>query len=284
MPGVTVHHIHRTLPQEPEDGDPNFWYMWADFLSMFGAQPGDLLVASELYGLNLAEHTGLEFIPFDIGRQINPIRATRVRSNVSGFIRWVLPEFQPYLIQTTTIFGAESVGKTTLTKEMDWAIGAHRLFEYARPYLETVGPELTTEKMRRIHDGQRALQELAQQLRNQPHVVQDTDLFSTVGYWELHPELGRVPEGLYVDATRLMSDLYIMPRSNIPFESDPLRYGGNEREASDDYWIALAERFELNLEFLDSVSPEDRLEEAREKIWDHYDKNFQINYTREGEH
>ena len=54
------------------------------------------------------------------------------------------------------------------------------------------------------------------------------------------------PKGLVTDATILKSDLYLITQSNIPFEQDPLRYGGDRRESKDEYWIGLCEGYDLN--------------------------------------
>jgi hypothetical protein len=61
----------------------------------------------------------------------------------------------------------------------------HFVPEWAREYLETVGPEVTQEKMRDIVEGQYALQKTAANLYNKPFVFQDTDLYSTLGYHRL---------------------------------------------------------------------------------------------------
>ena len=124
------------------------------------------------------------------------------------------------------------------------------MFEYARPYLEAVGPEITADKMHAIWKGQMALQRSAREWRDRPFIFQDTDLFSTLGYWRLphwHSVLGDPSPMLEVDAITLQSDLYIILKSdNVPFEPDPLRYGGDRRESSDQYWIDLAEQYSLN--------------------------------------
>ncbi len=98
-------------------------------------------------------------------------------------------------------------------------------------------------------------------LTDRPYVVQDTDLFATVGYWE-HWNPGTTPESLVEDARAGMSDLYLVTLSNIPFEPDPLRYGVHERETPDAYWIALAERYGLNYRVMDEATPKARIRAA----------------------
>jgi len=76
----------------------------------------------------------------------------------------------------------------------------------------------------------------------------------------------------------------LITRGNIPFEADPLRYGGDVRETSDAYWIALAERFGLPYRVIESTSAEDRLAEARELSLDLFGRTSSIAFERQGSH
>lgn len=265
--GVTIKHLDKAMEQDPSaDG---FWDMWQQLMIDFGITKGDCIVASESYGQRLAEVTGTRFFPYDVDRTINTAKATHVRDNPLENFANILPEFQPELRTTVTVFGAESTGKTTLSKQLADELDAHWLFEYARPYLEQTVNEITTRSMRAIWRGQKALQKHADNLRNKPYVIQDTDLFSTVGYWSFphwQEELGACPEDLVEAANKYKSDLYIVTKSNIPFEKDPLRYGGDVREGNDEYWIDICERYELPYVVLETNNPEERLREAKAAI------------------
>ena len=215
-----------------------------------GASEGDLVVASEPYGVELAAAIGGRFLPYDPGRLANPAKATRIREAPIEHFADVLTEFQPYLRKRVTLFGAESVGKTTTTRRLEDRGLAIAQPEWARPYLElsAVGPEVTAEKMHTIWQGQLAQQQAAEAIaarRRRPFIAQDTDLFSTVGYWLLKgAEFGEpdVPTALWADAADNASDLYvILGQDAVPFAPDPLRYGGDRRESADEFWIDLCE-------------------------------------------
>lgn len=279
LPGVIIHQIHKTLPQEPEGG--GFWDMWADFLHMFGFRAGDYIVASEMYGAKLAQVVDGHFMPYDVDRELYSAKATFVREAPRTYFDWILPEFQPVVRQTITMFGAESTGKTTLSRTMAGLMSGHWAFEYARPYLEKVKNEVTDATMRDIWRGQLALQRHMQLLQDKPFIFQDTDLFSTVGYWDFWT--GDTPTPLKVDAINNKSDLYIITQSNIPFEPDPLRYGGDKRESKDQFWIDLCEDYELNYVVLTSDNLADRVEETREIVRNHFDENVKLAYDRKGQ-
>lgn len=271
--GIQLHHIHQTLPQAPEECETefDFWDMWHRFLWERGFQRGDTIVASEEYGIPLAKFMKGRFLPYDPERELQFSKATFVREDTYENWDWIAPQFQPVLRPTITLFGAESTGKTTLSKGLAQRIGGQWLFEYARPYLEMVGPEIDTQAMINIWDGQLATQRHGREIATQPFVIQDTDLFSTVGYWGFwQPET--LPRQLELDAISHQSDLYIVMNSNIPFEEDPIRYGGGGRESDDQYWIDLCKRYDLNYHYMEATSPIEQLNEAVELAFVELDK------------
>ena len=260
---VTLIHYDKAIEQNPSA--PGFWDMWRTMLVDFGITDQDIIVASERYGKKLAEITGTEFFPYDIDRTINSAKGTPIRNDPSAHFANIILEFQPYLRTRITVFGAESTGKTTLSRELAQALNATWLFEYARPYLEETVNEITPRSMTAIWQGQRALQEHANIISASSFIVQDTDLFSTVGYWSFphwQSVIGTCPQGLIDDAIRLKSDLYIITKSNIPFEADPLRYGGDKREGSDEYWLTLCKQYDLPYVILDTANQAERLTQA----------------------
>ncbi len=284
LANVTLKHFDKAIEQDPKA--PGFWDMWRDLLRQFGIKKDDFLVASEAYGQRLAEVTGAQFFPYDINRDINQVKATPVREDPLGHFADMIPEFQQYLRTTVTIFGAESTGKTTLSKQLAAKLNGYWLFEYARPYLERTVNEITVRSMTAIWRGQAALQRQAANLPDKPFVIQDTDLFSTVGYWQFphwQPVIGSCPEDLCNEAVSLKSDLYIITRSNIPFEVDPLRYGGTVREGSDEYWIDVCKQYQLPYMVLESSDPEARLHEAVQHTKQIADKKAALlSYDRHG--
>jgi NadR type nicotinamide-nucleotide adenylyltransferase len=270
---------HMQIEQNPEA--PGFWERWRGIYKSFSFMPGDYIVASEPYGQRLADELGGVFMPYDLERTVTTCKATEIRNDPISYWKNILPEFRRDFVQRVTVFGAESCGKTTLAKNLAWQYNAPWLFEWARPYLENVGPEITNEKMRRIWLGQSALQKSADFLDSSPVIFQDTDLFSTVGYWQ-HWDAPNMPWELQADAVQQTSDLYLVVKSNIPFEADPLRYGGDQRELDDQYWIDLCKLWKLNYRVIDSSGLVSRIAEAssyingflRDKIDFNYDRKF----------
>jgi HTH-type transcriptional regulator, transcriptional repressor of NAD biosynthesis genes len=244
-------HIHREMPQDPHVA--GFRYLWQGVLIGAGAKPGDYLVTSEPYGKWLAKMTEMVWMPYDVERDINGAKASVIRNDMWEHFGDILPEFQPHLQTRVTIFGAESTGKTTLANKLAAATDTV-LFEWARPFLERTENVINVESMTRIWHGQAALQKVLRP--GDAVIVQDTDLFSTLGYWQYwcthyerrdkSPDMWcyRLPEfplkELREQAHALKSDLYIITTDDVPFVPDPLRYGGDRREIGTDWWITFA--------------------------------------------
>lgn len=258
--GWVVDHVEFN---ESDPNDPYFWEVWDAFLEPY--KGFDFVVASEDYAFKVAEKIGARYIPYDPSREMRDVRATSIRRDPFDNFKLMAPTFQPFMRTVVTIWGAESTGKSTLTRRLHEIIPSHTTFEYARPYLETVGPEITKIAMEEIWFGQWALEAQSLNWKNKPVLIRDTDLYSTIGYWAQEhwaAHLGNVPLGLIADADRHKSDLYIIPKSNIPFEEDPIRYGGDKRESPDQYWIDLAEKYNLNYVVLENSDLNKRVDEA----------------------
>lgn len=282
--GVGVYWHHEEIEQDPSA--PGFWDMWKTILVDYvGVEPGDYIVASESYGRRVAEITGAVFFPYDIDRTINPAKATEVRERPWTNFSWIIPEFQPHLRTVVTLFGAESTGKTTLAKYLSHDLDCPWLFEYARPYLENTTNEITVESMTAIWKGQNALQRSGRNIPGSAYLIQDTDLFSTVGYWNFpHWDIGDCPAGLENNAQSLKSDLYlVLSGEGIAFQPDPLRYGGDHREGSDEYWIEVCEKQGLPYVVMEESSLEDRIQEACYEIGQIAQKKWEkIGFDRGG--
>lgn len=272
----------RLLTQDLPEESECFRELWRGILIGAGAQPGDYLVTSEPYGKWLARLTEMTWMPYDIAREMNPTRASSIREDLIGTWSQILPGFRPHLQTRITIFGAESCGKTTLSRDLAKKLGATYLLEWARSYLENDENVINVRTMTNIWHGQAALQR--QEFLDSPIIIQDTDLHSTLGYWNYWsshldsfewfavPRLeDGPPQALKDEARELSSDLYIITPSNIPFEPDPLRYGGDKREITDDYWVNYlnwlsARGNNVNYRVLKSVSRAARLDEAAELV------------------
>lgn len=255
-------------PQNPEDAE-NFWDIWVSYainaVHFSGEGSIEYLFASEMYGLTYARKLGAQFIPCDIDREIFNVKGTNVRTDYVSAWDSVIPSFRPFLRKTFTFFGAESTGKTTQSKIAAKTFGGTWVHEWARPYLEKLGPEVTDEKMEVITNAQYSVQKsVHQNPATRAIVFQDTDLLSTVGYYRIYSK--NSPAKCDELAYKTRSDFYFVMNSTIPFKEDVLRYGGSVRESKDQFWIDILEEFGCKFHVVESISLEDRTEEIHSII------------------
>lgn len=243
-------HFHRhrddAAPQAPRGpNDAAFWVYWCDTVrTLCEVTKFNYVISSEEYGAPFAEALGAMHIPYDVKRSRNSARGTTVRA--APYKEWhhVAPGARQGLVTVGTVFGQESVGKTTLVNKFPcWNSCVTTTPEWARPYLEAVGPELTEAKMEAIVWGQAATQGRAWHEAKQPWILQDTDLFSTLGYYRINGM--KPPASLEATAQMLASHIYFLVEPTLPFVPNPLRYGGDKRESTFQFWGDLLEEFNL---------------------------------------
>lgn len=242
---IVIHHLcDDNVPQNPNE-HPHFWDIWKQKISnTTKIEKFQYVFASERYGTHLADILGGQFIPYDIAREIRPISSTMVRRDPQFYWDQIIDPARQHINRKFgqfVLFGQESVGKTTIAKTVARHLRCTFSPEWARPYLETVGEDLTEQKINNIFDAQWAQQ--VNIVGNTPYSILDTDILSTIGYMRL--KYGNIPESWIKDSEidDMISTHYFVLPDNIPFVQDKLRYGGNTRETTMQYWIDILEEF-----------------------------------------
>lgn len=275
-----IYHSAADMPQNPSE-HPDFWNVWKSHIAEvlepddLGIRPGDIVVASEEYGMKLAEVLECTFIPYDIKRETNAVSGTACRKDMLNNFSSLAPVLRQKYRKRVTIFGAESCGKTTMAKRLAADIEGGGTFvpEWARGYLETVGSEVTEEKMLNIVRAQSALQmTMVYNKFDKPFIIQDTDLLSTIGYYDICGF--EMPDELQDNFDNSVSDLYIVMNSQIPFEVDPLRYGGDKRESTDQFWIDLLEKNNCRYHVVTNTDHELQYQEIRTVMLEMFNSQF----------
>lgn len=258
-----VPHIDDSAPQLPKTDSE--WKYWTDLIS----SNSDCIVASESYGKKLAELKGLEFIPYDISRDITNTKGTSVRNDLFNRYKEITSGFRKNISTSVTIFGADSTGKSTITKRLGEIYGQNTYIchEFARPYLENMDDKAVNEKkMSVILQGQFALQYTTRGFLDRPLAIFDTDTLTTLGYYkifDIEPDQQFLEEIENGNVKKyLKSDLYIVMNDGIPFEENVLRYGGSQRESSRDFWVDLLKSHNCNFHLMETTDKNEQLKEA----------------------
>ena len=132
------------------------------------------------------------------------------------------------------INGAESVGKSTLAKELVSVCGGEYVAEYARTYVE----ELTCGY--NYCDVVNIAKKQTEQLYatyNAPFVFFDTDLIITKVWFE--KRYNKVPDFVEEYTDRSPIDYYLLLQPDLPFVADPTRENTDIREQLTERYLQL---------------------------------------------
>lgn len=268
---VTVHfwdHTDDDAPQNCETDDE--WKYWTTLAVSYSiTNKIDYLFGSDSYCVEFAKRLDASLVPCDPNRDVFPVKGSEVRKNFWAMQDKIIPSYLRNWQTKIVLFGQESVGKTTLAKMLANHFHTPFYHEWARPYLEMVGAEITPEKMQTIAHSQLILD------RDKPDSlvkIQDTDILSTIGYYRIwnHAEYDALPYKLRMlmeMSIQIRSDtLYLIPDpEGVPFYPDQLRYGGDRRETDMSFWIDILKEFGQSYQIL-SGSLTDRFNTAVETI------------------
>lgn len=272
-------------PQNPSNtcSLSEFWKYWTTVIySIVGndIHKDDIVFASDMYARDMADALGCKFVPCNVYREIVPVSATEIRKNPYKNFHYLAPRFQNMMRRTVTFFGPESTGKTTVSKIMARLMNAHWLPEYAREYLEVqTSPEVTLERMRDIELGQHTSETVIMESVDKPFIFRDTDLLSTVGYYHIMEKSGGIKLETEVqrchDLWYLTSpDLYIVMNDQIPFTIDKLRFGKDERESDNTFWIKLLQDNEQKFHVVRETEVNRQIEEITNVIMEDFNEGW----------
>ncbi|WP_378179430.1 AAA family ATPase [Aquimarina sp. SS2-1] len=143
------------------------------------------------------------------------------------------------------LFGPESTGKTTLSKQLAQYYDASWVPEYMREYLQkkwdTIKEVCSYEDLLPIAEGQMKLEnEISNQENN--IVFCDTNLLELVVYSEAYYQ-GSVPETIRRFSLENTYDLYLLTYIDTPWVPDDLRDKPNQRE---EMFVRFKESLEKN--------------------------------------
>ena len=277
---ILHHHADDNAPQNPNNKndieDLKFWGYWKYIVENFCGKV-DYIFSSEKYGNDMAKILNCQHVSFDVNRDLLKIKGTNVRENLFENQNKIMDSFIKNKRIDLVFFGQESVGKTTTSKLIAEKYNGIWCPEYARQYLETVGSELTIEKMLNIAYGQSMYE---QRVENSKTFVNyyDTDIFSTLGYFRLMKIEDKFPDITKYFRTK---KIYILLKDNIPFEPDILRYGGDKRESDFEFWENILKEYGLKYYIIEESNLNKRIDIISNIIDRHLKLNELIDFIRD---
>jgi NadR type nicotinamide-nucleotide adenylyltransferase len=127
------------------------------------------------------------------------------------------------------IIGPESTGKTELAMQLADYFKSPWVPEYAREYIENLRVPYTYEDVCNIALKQIEEEKFYENIStNEQFVFFDTDLIITKVWFEYR--FGKIPEFLTERLKTTFFDLYLLCTPDLPWEADPVREHGDDRD------------------------------------------------------
>ncbi len=185
----------------------------------------DLIVSAEEYGKVYAEKLGIDSITLPIERKDFPVSGTSVRDN--PFLQWAfLPDVvRPYYVKRIAIMGAESCGKSTLTKLLAKHFSTVYVEEYGRTLYEQQNGRLDEMDFIDIQKGRQIIEDALMKQANK-FLFCDTEDITTVVSFDLYYPNGSIKVKQKIWANMYLKkpyDLYILLKPDCPAIQDGTR-------------------------------------------------------------
>ncbi|MBI3791843.1 MAG: AAA family ATPase [Gemmatimonadetes bacterium] len=221
-----VLHVDEELPQAPADA-PDFWPIWTEVVARHAGRV-DTVFTSEPYGGELARRLGARHVAVDPERRVVPVSGLAVRADPMGLWRFIPAEVRPHYLRRVAILGAESTGKTTLSRRLADALDTAWVPEFGRLYCEHRDAlALRPHDFEAIAWGQDGWEAEAAR-RAERVLVCDTELHTTNTWSDM--VTGSRPDWMTVAARDRRYDLVLVLENDVPWEHDGTRVLENRRE------------------------------------------------------
>lgn len=215
------------LPQDPRE-TPEFWNIWRETLCALLPESIEVVFASETYGERLAKELNAEFYMVDYERLNIPISATSIRADIVRNWEYLSDSAKADLMTTICVFGPESTGKSTLTKQLAEYFGAPYVDEYAETVIRSKKGNVSFEDIEFIVRGHQ--ENIQSAMATFPPILFiDTDaITSKIWSNELYGKESPVIED-YIAQQHFTH--YLLLDVDLPWQDDIHRYRpGNRRD------------------------------------------------------
>ena len=191
--------------------------IWADVMRK--KYPSiDVVFSSEAYGEPFAKNLGAKHSSFDPDRKQFSVAASRILKSPFGYWEFIPEVVRPYFVKKICFYGAESTGKSVMTKTM--------AEKYHTSFVPEVAREMLTSNTFNREDiiaiGREQTARVFKQARMADKILFcDTDVITTQVYSRHYLKV--VPPVLYEFERMIQYDLYFLFEIDTPWVSDGLR-------------------------------------------------------------
>ena len=190
----------------------------------------DAVFTSEKYGDDFARYLGVEHVLVDQERKSVPISGTMVRNNPFKNWEFIPQSMRPFFVKRIAIMGPESVGKSTLTKNVSNNLGTNFVPEYGRLVYE-INNSVTIDDFIPISKGRQEIEDWMIKY-SKKYLICDTEDITTYLFSKMYcpDEYKKVePYFLNILKTKPKYDLYILLKPDCEGVQDGTRNFLEER-------------------------------------------------------
>jgi nicotinamide riboside kinase len=160
------------------------------------------------------------------------------------------------------ITGAESSGKSTLTRQLGERLGLPYALEYARVYLEENGPDYDYNSLREL-SGRHVAYQKQKVSPEEPVGLLDTDLINYKIWAE--EVFGDCPQEVLDGIQQEQNHRYLLCEPDLPWEPDPLRENPTDRQRIFEMHLAEIKRLNRPYEIIRGIGDQ-RLRNAEAAV------------------
>ena len=190
----------------------------------------DAVFTSEKYGDDFARYLGVEHVLVDQERKSVPISGTMVRNNPFKNWEFIPQSMRPFFVKRIAIMGPESVGKSTLTKNVSNNLGTNFVPEYGRLVYE-INNSVTIDDFIPISKGRQEIEDWMIKY-SKKYIICDTEDITTYLFSKMYcPNEYKKVEPYFLDVlkTKPKYDLYILLKPDCEGVQDGTRNFLEER-------------------------------------------------------
>jgi HTH-type transcriptional regulator, transcriptional repressor of NAD biosynthesis genes len=190
----------------------------------------DAVFTSENYGDDFAKYLGVAHVLVDKDRLNVPISGTMIRQDPFKYWDYIADAMKSFFVKRIAIMGPESVGKSTMTKNVSNNLGTNFVPEYGRLVYE-INNSVTIDDFIPISKGRQEIEDWMIKF-SKKYVICDTEDITTYLFSKMYcPDEYQKAEPYFLNAlkTKPKYDLYILLKPDCEGVQDGTRNFLEER-------------------------------------------------------
>lgn len=251
VPSADVRLVVGDVPESCEEHDTDARLECLALIRAAVPEPIDVLFSSASYGGTVARWLECDHEAIDPHREHYAISTAMIRERPVEGLAYVSPSVRAAIVPRIIVVGAESTGKTTLSRALAERYDTLWIGEYGRDYTVWLGqradhPVTWTDDDFVAIAREQQLREDAAARQSQPVLLCDTDVFATMIWYERYRRMQSPP---LLDRPLPGRRFYLHAESDVPFVQDGLRDGEHIRS-----WMSERFRVELTANDYDHIT------------------------------